>query len=218
MKPASDAQRGSLNMKLFYAPGACSLSPHIALREAGARFTLQKVDLQTKKTQANADFLDVNPQGYVPALQLESGQVLTEGTAIVQYIADIFPNSQLAPAAGTAGHYKLLEWLGFISSELQRNLGSMFNPALTPELKESVMALLAKRLNWLATQLEGKTYLVGDRFTVADGYLFTILNWSNFVGLDLSPWKTIQGYMARVGSRPSVVAALKEEGLIPEEI
>jgi glutathione S-transferase len=218
MKPASDAQRGSLNMKLFYAPGACSLSPHIALREAGARFTLQKVDLQTKKTQANADFLDVNPQGYVPALQLESGQVLTEGTAIVQYIADIFPNSQLAPAAGTTGHYKLLEWLGFISSELQRNLGSMFNPALTPELKESVMALLAKRLNWLATQLQGKTYLVGDRFTVADGYLFTILNWSNFVGLDLSPWKTIQEYMARVGSRPSVVAALREEGLIPEEI
>jgi glutathione S-transferase len=202
-------------MKLFYAPAACSLSPHIALREAGARFTLQKVDLQTKKTQANADFLAVNPQGYVPALQLESGQVLTEGTAIVQYIADIFPNSQLAPAAGTAGHYKLLEWLGFISSELQRNLSSMFNPALTPELKESVLALLTRRLNWLATQLEGKTYLVGDRFTVADGYLFTILNWSNFVSLDLSPWKTIQEYMARVGSRPSVVAALKEEGLIP---
>ena len=202
-------------MKLFYAPAACSLSPHIALREAGARFTLQKVDLQTKKTQANADFLAVNPQGYVPALQLESGQVLTEGTAIVQYIADIFPNSQLAPAAGTAGHYKLLEWLGFISSELQRNLSSMFNPALTPELKESVLALLTRRLNWLATQLEGKTHLVGDRFTVADGYLFTILNWSNFIGLDLSPWKTIQGYMARVGSRPSVLAALKEEGLIP---
>jgi glutathione S-transferase len=202
-------------MKLFYAPAACSLSPHIALREAGARFTLEKVDLQTKRTQANADFLGVNPHGYVPALQLESGQVLTEGTAIVQYIADVFPSSQLAPAAGSPGHYKLLEWLGFISSELQRNLGSMFNPALTPELKESVRLQLAKRLNWLATQLEGKTYLVGDRFTVADGYLFTILNWSNFVGLDLSPWKTIQQYMARVGSRPSVVAALKEEGLIP---
>ena len=202
-------------MKLYYAPAACSLSPHIALREAGARFTLEKVDLQTKKTETDADFLRVNPKGYVPALQLESGEVLTEGTMIVQYIADLFPNSQLAPAAGTPGHYKLLEWLGFISCELHRNLSPMFNPALTSELKESLMALVAKRLNWLATQLEGKTYLVGDRFTVADGYLFTILNWSNFVGLDLSPWKTIQGYMARVGSRPSVHAALKEEGLIP---
>jgi len=202
-------------MKLFYAPAACSLSPHIALREAGARFTLEKVDLQTRKTEANADFMDVNPKGYVPALQLESGEVLTEGTMIVQYIADLFPKSQLAPAAGTAGHYKLLEWLGFISCELHRNLSSMFNPALTPELKESLMAVVAKRLNWVATQLEGKSYLVGDRFTVADGYLFTILNWRNFVGLDLSPWKTIQDYMARIGSRPSVVAALEAEGLIP---
>ena len=202
-------------MKLFYAPAACSLAPHIALREAGARFTLEKVDLQTKRTEANADFMDVNPKGYVPALQLESGEVLTEGTMIVQYIADLFPKSQLAPAAGTAGHYKLLEWLGFISCELHRNLSSMFNPALTPELKESLMAVVAKRLNWVATQLEGKSYLVGDKFTVADGYLFTILNWSNFVGLDLSPWKTIQEYIARIGSRPSVVAALKAEGLIP---
>jgi glutathione S-transferase len=214
MKPAS-AQEGSLHMKLFYAPAACSLSPHIALREAGARFTLEKVDLQTRKTEANADFMDVNPKGYVPALQLESGEVLTEGTMIVQYIADLFPKSQLAPAGGTAGHYKLLEWLGFISCELHRNLSSMFNPALTPELKESLMAVVAKRLNWVATQLEGKSYLVGDRFTVADGYLFTILNWSNFVGLDLSPWKTIQEYIARIGSRPSVVAALEAEGLIP---
>ena len=202
-------------MKLFYAPAACSLSAHIALREAGARFTLEKVDLQTKQTQANADFMEVNPKGYVPALQLESGEVLTEGTMIVQYIADLFPKSQLAPAAGTAGHYKLLEWLGFISCELHRNLSSLFNPALTPELKESLMAVVAKRLNWVATQLEGKTYLVGDRFTVADGYLFTILNWSHFVGLDLSPWKTIQEYIARIGSRPSVVAALEAEGLIP---
>jgi glutathione S-transferase len=204
-----------MDMKLFYAPGACSLSPHIALREAGARFTLERVDLQTKRTETNADFIGVNPKGYVPALQLESGQVMTEGTAIVQYIADIFPKSQLVPAAGTPEHYKLLEWLGFISFELQKNLSSMFNPALTPALKESVMALLAKRLNWLATELETKTYLVGNRFTVADGYLFTILNWSNFVSLDLSPWKPIQEYMARIGSRPSVVAALKEEGLIP---
>lgn len=202
-------------MKLFYTPAACSLSVHIALREAGARFTLEKVDLQTKKTEANVDFMDVNPKGYVPALQLESGEVLTEGTMIVQYIADLFPKSQLAPAAGTAGHYKLLEWLGFISCELHRNLSSMFNPALTPELKESLLALVAKRLSWVAKQLEGRTYLVGDGFTVADGYLFTILNWSNFVGLDLSPWKTIQEYIARIGSRPSVVAALKAEGLLP---
>ncbi len=203
------------NMTLFYAPAACSLAPHIALREAGAGFTLEKVDLQTKKTETGADFTGVNPNGYVPALQLESGQVLTEVTAIVQYIADTFPGSRLAPPAGTAGRYKLLEWLGFISSELHRNLAGMFNPALTPELKASVMALLTKRLDWLARQLEGKIYLLDTGFTVADGYLFTVLNWSNFVGLDLAPWKAIQDYMARVGSRPSVVAALKDEGLVP---
>ncbi len=202
-------------MKLFYTPGACSLSPHIALREAGANFTLEKVDLQTRRTETNADFTGVNAKGYVPALQLENGQVLTEVTAIVQYIADTFPNSSLAPATGTPGHYKLLEWLGFISTELHRNLGGMFNPALTPEWKESLTALLVKRLNWLAPQLEGKTYLLGDSFTIADSYLFTVLNWSNFISFDLTPWKPIQEYMARVGSRPSVVAALKEEGLIP---
>jgi len=202
-----------MTLKLFYSPAACSLSPHIALREAGTRFTLEKVDLQTKKTEVNGDFLSVNPKGYVPALQLESGEVMTEGPAIVQYIAETFPKSQLAPAARTPDHYKLLEWLQFISFELQKNLSSLFNPALTPELKESVQALLVKRLNWVATQLEVRTYLVGDRFSVADGYLFTILNWSNFVGFDLSRWETIQEYMARIGSRPSVIAALEAEGL-----
>jgi glutathione S-transferase len=203
----------NMTLKLFYTPAACSLSPHIALREAGATFSLEKVDLQSKKTETDADFITVNPKGYVPALQLESGKVMTEGTAIVQYIADMFPKSQLAPAAGTPERYELLEWLGFVSLELHRNISPLFNPALTAGLKESQMALVAKRLDWLATQLEGKTYLVGNGFTVADGYLFTILNWSNFIGLDLSPWKTIQAYKARIGSRPSVIAALQAEGL-----
>ncbi len=202
-------------MKLFYAPAACSLAAHIALREAGASFALEKVDLESKKTETGGDFFGTNPNGYVPALQFADGQVLTEVTAIVQYIADTFPDAHITPAAATPTHYKHLEWLGFISSELHRNLAAMFNPALTPELKASLMARVAKRLDWLAGQLQGKTYLQGDRFNVADGYLFTILNWRDFVGLDLSPWKTIQDYLARVGSRPNVVAALKEEGLMP---
>ena len=203
-----------MKLKLYYAPAACSLSPHIALQEAGANFTLEKVDLQTKKTESGADFFTVNPKGYVPALQLENGQVMTEGTAIVQYIAQTFPKSELAPAAGTPDHYKLLEWIGFISLELHRNLGILFNPTLTPEFRESVRAVVAKRLDWLDTQLEGKAHLVGNRFTVADGYLFTILNWSHFLSYPLSPWKAIQEYMARIGSRRSVVAALKAEGLV----
>jgi glutathione S-transferase len=205
----------NMNLKLYYSPAACSLAPHIALQDAGATFTLEKVDLQTKKAESNADFLTINPKGYVPALQLESGEVMTEVTAIVQYIAQTFPKSGLAPAAGTPDHYKLLEWLGFISLELHRNLATLFNPTLTPQVRESVLAVLAKRLDWLATQLAGKTYLVGNRFTVADGYLFTIMNWSNFVSFPLSPWKSIQEYLTRIGSRPSVIAALEAEGLIP---
>jgi len=202
-------------MKLFFAPAACSLATHIALREAGAGFTLEKVDLQTRKTETGADFFDINPNGYVPALQFGDGQVLTEVIAIVQYVADIFPDAHIAPAAGTPAHYRHLEWLGFISAELHRPLANMFNPALTPELKASLTARMAKRFDWLSKQVEGKAYLLGDKFSAADGYLFTVLNWRDFVGLDLSPWKSIQTYLARVGSRPCVVAAMKEEGLLP---
>ena len=201
-------------MKLFYSPGACSLSPHIALLEAGIPFTLSKVDLKTKKLESGDDFNGVNGKGYVPVLQLDNGQVLTEGPAIVQYIADQKPTAGLAPAAGTTERYKLQEWLNFISSEIHKPMGSMFNPAQTPEWKEAVKATLSKRLDWLSKQLEGKQYLMGETFSVADGYLFTILGWAKIVSFDLGRWPVIQQYIVRVGQRPKVLEAMKAEGLV----
>ncbi len=201
-------------MKLFYAPGACSLSPHIALLEAGLPFTLQKVDLKTKTLEQGSNFNEVNGKGYVPVLELDNGQTLTEGPAIVQYIADQKPASGLAPAAGTTERYRLQEWLNFITSELHKPMASMFNPAQTPEWKEAVKATLAKRLDWLSRQLEGKQYLMGDTFSVADGYLFTVLGWAEPVKFDLGKWPVIQQYAARIGQRPKVVAAMKAEGLL----
>lgn len=200
-------------MKLFYSPGACSLSPHIALLEAGLPFSLEKVDLKDKKLDSGGDYTRVNGKGYVPALELDSGEVLTEGPAIVQYIADQKPAAGIAPAAGTIERYHLQEWLNFITSELHKAMGSMFNPAQTPEWKETVKATLSKRLDWLSKQLEGKQYLMGDKFSVADGYLFTILGWAPHVGFDLGRWPVIQQYAARVGRRPKVIEAMKAEGL-----
>jgi glutathione S-transferase len=201
-------------MKLFYAPGACSLSPHIVLREAGLPFTLAKVDLAAKKVDSGEDYNAVNGKGYVPALQLDNGQVLTEGPAIVQYIADQKPGTGLAPAAGTIERYRLQEWLNFIASEIHKPLGSMFNKAQTAEWKAAVTATLERRFDWLARQLAGKPYLTGDSFTVADAYLFTILNWTRFLKFDLSKWPALQQYLARVGGRPKVVEAMKAEGLL----
>jgi glutathione S-transferase len=201
-------------MKLYYSPGACSLSPHIALREAGLPFTLHKVDLGAKWVDSGEDFHDVNGKGYVPALELDNGDVLTEGPAIVQYIADQAPSTGLAPAAGTMERYKLQEWLSFITSELHKGMGSMFNPAQTPEWKEGVKATLAKRLDWLSRELDGKPYLMGDTFTVADGYLFTVLGWAPHVGFDLSKWPVFERHAARIRARPKVVEALKAEGLM----
>jgi len=201
-------------MKLFYTPGACSLSPHIALLEAGLPFTLSKVDLKVKKLESGEDFNGINSKGYVPALQLDNGQLLTEGSAIVQYIADQKPAAGLAPAAGTMERYKLQEWLNFISTEIHKPMGSMFNAAQTAEWKESVKATLSKRLDWLSAQLEGKPYLMGEKFSVADGYLFTILNWAGMVKFDMAKWPLLQQYAARVAQRPNVVAALKAEGLL----
>ncbi len=201
-------------MKLFYSPGACSLSPHIALREAGLNFTLHKVDLGSKKVDSDGDFTKVNGKGYVPALELDNGQVLTEGPAIVQYIADQKPATGIAPAAGTMERYKLQEWLNFITSEMHKPMGSMFNKAQTHEWKEAVKVTLAKRLDWLSKQLEGKSYLMGNTFSVADGYLFTVLGWAQHVGFDLGKWPVVQQYAARVGARPAVVEAMKAEGLL----
>ena len=201
-------------MKLYYKPGACSLSPHIVLLESGLPFTMEKVDLKTKKTQTGADFLGVNSKGTVPTLDLGDGNVLTEGAAIVQYIADQKPDSGLAPPAGTLPRYRLAEMLNYIASEVHKGFGPLFNPKASADWKASAIAALGAKFDWLSGQLGGKTYLMGDTFTVADAYLFTVLSWSSNVGVDLSKWHALTAYLARVGHRPKVQEALKAEGLI----
>ncbi|MBO1078183.1 glutathione transferase GstA [Roseomonas haemaphysalidis] len=201
-------------MKLFYAPGACSLSPHIALHEAGLQHELEKVDIRAGgKLESGGQFGAINGKGYVPALQIDGGPLLTEGPAIVQYIADQAPASGLAPAAGSIERYRLQEWLNFISTELHKGMGSMFNPAQTPEWRAAASATLSKRLNWLSEALGDKPFLMGERFTVADGYLFTVLRWAGPVKFDLSPWPALVAFRDRVAERPAVKAALKMEGL-----
>lgn len=201
-------------MKLYYKAGACSLSPHIALLEAGLTFELEAVDLKTKLTASGADFTAINSKGYVPALVLDNGKVLTEGAAIVQYIADLKPESGLAPANDSEARYELQSWLSFISTELHKPFGSLFNPAQSADWKAAAQALLSKRLDWVATQLGEREFLLGDRFTVADGYLFTVLGWANLVGFSLDAWPSLQAYRTRIGARPKVIEALKAEGLI----
>lgn len=201
-------------MKLYYKAGACSLSPHIALREAGIEFEMEAVDLQAKRTASGADFTQINGKSYIPALVLDNGKVLTEGAAIVQYIADLKPESGLAPANGSEARYELQSWLIFISSELHKPMSSLFNPAQSQDWKAAAQALLSKRLDWLVSELGEREFLLGDRFSVADGYLFTVLGWAGLVGFSLDPWPSLQAYRARIGSRPKVVEALKAEGLI----
>jgi len=200
-------------MKLYYFPGACSLSPHIALLEAGLPFTLVKIDSKTKKIEGGADFLAVNSKGAVPALQLDDGRVLTEGPAIVQYIADQKPESGLAPRAGTFERYQLMEILNYITSEVHKSFSPLFNPASSAEMKETFTATLAKKFDWLSGFLGKKPYLMGDTFTVADGYLFTVLNWTGYVKIDLSKWPVLNEYKSRVAHRPKVQEAMKAEGL-----
>jgi len=200
-------------MKLYYMPGACSLAPHIALREAGLPFDLEKVD-RSKKTQSGADYLAVNPKGAVPALGLDDGQVLTEAAVIQQYIADKAPGKKLAAAAGTTERYRLQEWLNYIASEVHKGIGQLFNPAMPDDYKETVKkALAAKQLPYLDKALAGRNYLLGD-FTVADGYLFTVLNWTNLHKIDLSAFSNITAFMKRVAERPAVQDAMKAEGLL----
>ncbi len=201
-------------MKLYFSPGACSLSPRIALLEAGLPFTTQKVDTKTKQLDGGGDFWAINSKGYVPTLELDNGQVLTEGPAIVQYIADQNPASGLAPKAGTLERYRLQEWLNFITSEIHKGFSPLFDPTLAPEVKQIFKDKLGKRFDWLVTQLTSKQYLMGDAFTVADGYLFTVLNWCQWVGIDLAKWPVLKDYQARVSARPKVQEALKAEGLI----
>jgi glutathione S-transferase len=201
-------------MKLYYSPGACSLSPHIVVTEAGLPVELEKVDLGKHTTASGKDFTTINPKGYVPTLQLDDGSVLTEGPAIVQYLADQKPSSGLAPANGTIERYRLQEWLNFIGTELHKNFGPLFNPATPDAVKELSKANITKRLAYLNDQLANKQYLMGSSFTVADAYAFTIVNWTNFVKIDLKPYPNLVAYMQRVGGRPKVQETLKSEGLL----
>ncbi|MGO9603802.1 MAG: glutathione transferase GstA [Candidatus Binataceae bacterium] len=201
-------------MKLYYAPGACSLSPHIVAAEAGVPVDLEKVNLAEHKTESGQDYLTINPKGYVPALRLDDGSVLTEGPAIVQYLADQKPASGLAPAAGTIQRYRLQEWLNFIGTELHKNFGPLFNKATPEEVKKTAKANIAKRLGYLNDQLVDRQYLMGSNFTAADAYAFTIVNWTKFVGIDLKEYPNVAAYMGRVGARPKVQETLKAEGLL----
>jgi glutathione S-transferase len=201
-------------MKLFYSPGACSLSPHIVLLEAGLPFTLEKTDLKTKKTAAGVDYLTINSKGSVPALQLDDGRVLTEGPAIVQYLADQKPDSALAPRAGTFERYRLMESLNYITSELHKGFSPLFNPATAPDAKQAAAESLATKFNWLSAQMANKKFALGDTFTVADAYLFTVLRWTSYVGIDLGKWPVLAAYVERVAQRPKVHEALVAQGLV----
>ena len=201
-------------MKLYYSPGACSLSPHIVLRELGLPFSLESVDLKTKKTEAGADFAAVNPKGYVPALQLDDGEVLTEGAAIVQFLADRHAPGTLAPLAGTVERARLNGHLNFISAELHKAFGPLFNPAITAEGRAAATATIGRKLDSVeATLADGRPYLTGPDFTVADAYLWTVLSWAGHVGVDLAPWPHLGPFVDRVAGRNAVQAALAAEGL-----
>jgi glutathione S-transferase len=200
-------------MKLYFSPGACSLSPHIVLIEAGLDFTSERVDLREKKTAGGEDYRAINPKGYVPALALEDGALLTEGPAIVQYLADLAPAAGLLPPVGDVARYKVVAWLGYISSELHKNFSPLFNPAATEDMKAHAHKMLALRLEHVAAQLDGREFLE-TRFSVADAYLFTVLGWADRVGVSLAAWPVLGEYRARVAARPAVQQALREEGLI----
>ena len=201
-------------MQLYYSPGACSLASHITLREAGLPVELKKTDAKTKKLEDGSDYFAVNSKGAVPALRLDDGQVLTEGPAILQYLADQKPESKLVPRAGTLERYRVLEWLNFITSEVHKSFSPLFNPAADPKVKEYTTQNLEKRFDWINKQLAGKQYLTGDQFTTADAYLFVVTNWSNFVGIDLGRWPALKAFVERVAARPKVQEALAAEGLL----
>ncbi len=201
-------------MKLYYSPGACSLSPHIALQEAGLAYTPVVASTKSHKLQDGTDFYPINALGYVPVLELDNGERLREGPAIVQYIADQVPDKQLAPANGTLARYRLQEWLTFIGTELHKGFSPLFNPSTPEDYKPMVRERLLQRLQWVDGQLAGKQYLMGDQFTVADGYLFTVTNWTQPTKLDISGLAHLAAYRERVGARPAVQAAMKAEGLL----
>jgi glutathione S-transferase len=201
-------------MKLYYSPGACSLSPHIALKESGLAFEAIAAPTKTHQLADGTDYYTINPLGYVPLLVLDDGTQLREGPAIVQYIADQVPAKQLAPANGTFERYKLQEWLNFIGTELHKSFSPLFTPGMPEEAKTIAKTRLLSRLQWVDGELANKTYLMGDTFTVADGYLFTVANWSKHVGIDISGLRNLGAFMGGVGTRPAVQDALRAEGLL----
>jgi glutathione S-transferase len=202
-------------MKLYYAPGACSLAPHIILHELGKKFDIEKVDLRAKKTDAGSDFSKINTKGYVPTLELNSkGEVLTEVATILQYLADKAKATKLLPKAGTMARYRAMESLNFVASELHKGIGGLFNPAMPADGKKVIIDRVTVRLTWLDGLLAKQNFLTGKSFGVADAYAFTVINWCKMVGIDTAHWKNIGAFMARVGARPAVQAALKAEGLI----
>jgi glutathione S-transferase len=198
-------------MKLYFSTGACSMASNIALHEAGIQFEVSKVDKRTKRADG-VEFVTINPKGYVPALRLDDGQVLTENVAVLQYIADLNPAAKLAPAAGTMERYRLQEWLSFINSELHKSFTPLFSSEATEDMKTYARNYLAKRLAYLESALGDKKYLMGEQFTVADAYLFTVLGWGSHVGVDIGP--TLKSYVDRVRARPHVIEAMTLEGLI----
>ena len=204
-------------MILYYSPGACSLAPHIVLHEAALQVTLRKVDLKKKVTDAGTDYRDINPHGYVPALELENGDVLTEAGVILQYLADRAPGAKLAPPNGTMGRYRLQEWLSFTATEMHKPYGLLWDPALPDEVRRGVKDRIGQRLDVVNRHLHDHSYLLDDGFSVADAYLATILGWSEHVGIDLSRWREVQSYFRHVTERPAARAALKAEGLLREE-
>jgi len=201
-------------MKLYFSPGACSLSPHIVLLEAGLAFSAERVDLGKKLTAGGADFRSINPNGYVPALELDNGTVLTEGPAIVQYLADIAPQAGLLPPVGSVERYQALGWLNYISTELHKNFSPLFKPDSTDDMRERARKMLALRFDHVARHLEGREFLAGSQFGVADAYLFTVLGWTDILKFSLADWPQLQAFRARVAQRPAVQQAMREEGLI----
>ncbi|MBB4040034.1 glutathione S-transferase [Microvirga flocculans] len=201
-------------MKLYYTPGACSLAPHIVAREAGIPVNLEKVDLAKRVTETGANFAAINPKGYVPALALQDGSLLTEAAAIIQYLADAQPATDLAPANGTIERYRLIEWITFISSEIHKGFGPLWNPANPDAVKAAAKDRLASRFAYLDEVLAKQPFLMGSAFTIADAYLFTVVNWTNFHAIDLSPFPNLKAFQERVASRPAVQQALAAEGLL----
>lgn len=200
-------------MKLYYAPGACSLSPHIVLREAGLPFEIEKVDLGKKKTESGADYLQINPKGYVPALVLPDGGLLTEGPAIVQYVADQVPDKALAPAAGSMERYRLQEWLNFVATEIHKGFAPLWSDATPADYKTTLVTTLKQRFTILNEHLAKNAYLMGEAFTVADPYAFTCLNWARYLNIKLDTYRNVIAYLERIAKRPKVQEALKAEGL-----